>query len=60
MTKLVCDRCGNELTNGDDIELALTGEEAWEEAARVSGMEPRGIIPCENFLRCRGEMLLLQ
>jgi len=59
MKKLVCDRCGKELTNKLDIELALEGKEAWEASARASGAEPRGVIPCENFVRCGGEMKLV-
>ncbi len=59
MKKLVCDRCGRELTEKDDIDLAFEGKETWEAAARARGIEPRGVIPCENFVRCRGEMVLV-
>ena len=58
--KLVCDRCGAELTEKDDIDLALEGKEAWAMAARARGAEPRGILPCENFVRCGGEMKLVK
>ncbi len=57
--KLVCDRCGAELTDKYDIDLALEGKEAWEETVRASGAEPRGILPCEHFVRCNGEMKLV-
>ena len=56
MKKLVCDRCGNELTEKDDVDLAFEGREAWAAAARARGTKPRGIIPCGNFIRCGGEM----
>ena len=56
MKKLVCDRCGLELTDIDDIELAIEGKEAWEAACRARGVEPRGILPCENYVRCGGEI----
>ena len=56
MKKLVCDRCGLELTDKDDIDLALEGKEAWEATCRARGVEPRGILPCENYVRCGGEI----
>jgi hypothetical protein len=59
MKKLVCDRCGKELTEEDDLDLALEGRQAWAAAARARGTEPRGIIPCGNFVRCGGEMVLV-
>ncbi len=59
MKKLVCDRCGKELTEKDDIDLAFEGKKAWEATARERGTEPRGIIPCEHFIRCGGEMKLI-
>lgn len=58
--KLVCDRCGAELTEKDDIDLAFEGKEAWVIAARARGADPRGIIPCEHFIRCGGEMKLIK
>ncbi len=54
--KLVCDRCGLELTEKEDVELALEGKRAWEAAVRARGAEPRGVFPCQNFIRCSGEM----
>ena len=56
MKKLVCDRCGLELTDKDDIYLALEGKWAWEAACRTHGIEPRGILPCKNYVRCGGEI----
>ena len=60
MKKLVCDRCGNELTEKEDIELALEGRASWEVAVRARGAEPRGVFPCENFSCCGGEMQLVK
>jgi len=54
--KLVCDRCGLELTDKDDIGMAFDGKEAWQAAVRARGLEPRGVYPCKNFMHCRGEM----
>jgi len=59
MQKLVCDRCGLELTDRDDIELAIEGKWAWEAACRAHGVEPRGILPCKNYVRCGGEIVLV-
>ena len=58
--KLACDRCDKDLTNKHEIELALEGQQAWEASARANGAEPRGIIPCENYVQCRGEMQLIK
>ena len=59
MKKLVCDRCGAELTEKYDIELALIGMEAWQASVRARGGEPRGVFPCEHYVRCGGEMQLV-
>ena len=59
MKKLVCDRCGLELTEKEDVYLAFEGQEAWKMAARARGIEPRGVIPCENFIRCGGELIIV-
>ena len=59
MKKLICDICGLELTDKADIELAIEGQRAWELAARARGAEPRGVIPCQNFVRCGGEIKLV-
>jgi len=56
MKKLACDRCGLKLTDIDDIELAIEGKEAWEASCRARGVEPRGLLPCENYVRCGGEI----
>jgi hypothetical protein len=58
--KLVCDRCGKELTEKFDVELAIEGAEAWYETCRLRGVEARGVLPCENYVRCRGEMILVR
>jgi hypothetical protein len=57
MIKLVCDRCGRELTDPYEIELALDGMEAWRASVRARGEEPRGVFPCEYYVRCGGEMI---
>ena len=59
MRKLVCDRCGLELEDKDGIDLALEGQGAWEAACRARGVKPRGILPCENYVRCGGEIVLV-
>ena len=58
MKKLVCDRCGLELKYKDDLDIALEGKEAWETTVRERGGKARGILPCKNYVRCRGEMQL--
>ena len=60
MKKLVCDRCGNTITEKIDVELALEGKKAWAAASKARCTEPRGIIPCENYVRCHGEMILVR
>ena len=60
MKKLVCDRCGLELTDKSDIEMALEGQGAWEAAMKVRGSKPRGVYPCKNYTRCGGEMLVVE
>ncbi len=59
MKKLVCDRCGAELTDKYDIEHALEGTEAWQASVRARGGELRGVFPCEHYVRCGGEMKLV-
>ena len=59
MKKLACDRCGLELEDKAGIELAIEGKEAWEAACRARGVKPRGILPCENYVRCGGEIVLV-
>ncbi len=56
MKKLVCDKCGLELTDKDGIDLAVEGRGAWEAACRARGVKSRGILPCENYVRCGGEI----
>ena len=57
MEKLVCDKCGFELTDIEDIELALEGTQAWQDAQRRRGCEPRGVFPCKYYFQCHGEMI---
>ena len=57
MKILVCDRCGFELTEKEDINQVLEGSEAWQTASRSRGQEPRGLYPCKNYIRCQGEMV---
>jgi hypothetical protein len=58
--KLVCNCCGFELTDQDDIDLALEGRAAWEKSVRERGEEPRGVFPCKNYIRCHGEMIMVE
>ena len=60
MEKLVCDKCGFELTDIEDVDLALEGTKAWQDAQRRRGCEPRGLFPCKYFAQCRGEMQLVK
>ncbi|MDP3879252.1 MAG: hypothetical protein Q8Q07_02960 [Dehalococcoidales bacterium] len=60
MKKLVCDRCGKELIDKDDLGTALEGKGAWAAAARARGQQPRGILPCEHYVRCGGEMTFIK
>ena len=55
--KLRCDRCGFELTEKNDLDLAYEGMVGWHASARARGIEPRGIIPCKNYIRCGGEIV---
>ena len=57
MKILVCDRCGLELTEKDDINQVVEGSTSWQTAARDRGVEPRGVYPCKHFVRCEGEMV---
>ena len=55
--KLVCDRCGAEVNDGDAIELAFQGTAAWHTFVKGKGEIPRGIFACQNYVRCGGEMI---
>lgn len=57
MDVLVCDRCGFQLDEREDILLALDGMEAWQEACRRRGEEPRGVFPCKYYFQCKGQMI---
>ncbi|MDP2918793.1 MAG: hypothetical protein Q8O43_01040 [Dehalococcoidia bacterium] len=59
MEKLVCDRCGFELTEKQDVFLALDGIDAWCNAQKARGQEPRGVFPCKYYFQCKGEMILI-
>ena len=60
MEKLVCDKCGFELTDVEEVDLALEGTEAWQDAQRRRGCEPRGVFPCKYYIRCQGEMQIVK
>lgn len=55
--KLRCDRCGLELTDIDEIDIAFEGMTAWHASARARGINPRGVLPCKNYVRCGGEIV---
>ena len=59
MEKLVCDKCGFEITDPEDISLIVDGMDAWREAQKNRGVEPRGIFPCKYNFQCHGEMFLV-
>ncbi len=59
MKRFVCDRCGLEILGRDEQYLALEGQWAWEKAVRDRGGEPRGIFPCMNYIRCGGEIIVI-
>ena len=59
MRKLICNSCGMKLTDAEDVEVALEGKEGWEAVIRARGVDPKGVIPCENFVRCGGEMKIV-
>jgi len=56
--KLVCDRCGREITEREDIYTILDSCETWEQAVRARGGEPRGLFPCKEYRHCHGEMVV--
>jgi hypothetical protein len=60
MDKLVCDHCGFELTEKNEINLALDGMDAWQDAVRSRGEEPRGVFPCKFYFQCKGEMVFVK
>ncbi len=60
MKILVCDRCGFELTEKDDINMVMEGSNSWKIAIRERGEQPRGIYPCKNYIRCQGEMQMVE
>ena len=60
MKRLICDRCGAELKGNYEIEMVLEGQNAWQAAVQAEGAEPRGVFPCQNYIRCGGEMVLIK
>ncbi|MDD4875732.1 MAG: hypothetical protein PHQ86_01165 [Dehalococcoidales bacterium] len=58
MEKLICDRCGFEITDKDGINLVYEGGSTWANSVRLRGLEPRGILPCKNYIRCGGEIVV--
>ncbi len=60
MDILVCDRCGFELDDNEAILMALDGMDAWHNACRGRGHEPRGVFPCKYYINCQGEMQLIK
>lgn len=59
MKKLICDKCGRELSDPEAIDLVLAGMDAWQNSVRARGEEPRGIFPCEYYRNCGGEMIIV-
>ena len=59
MKKLICDRCGFEITEKWDVDKALDGMDAWRNTQRSRGVEPRGVFPCKYYFQCNGEMFLV-
>lgn len=59
MKKLVCDRCGRELTQKDDVDLAFEGKNSWAESVKAMGGKARGVFPCEHIIRCSGQMIVV-
>lgn len=58
--KLICDKCGFELNDKEAIYMALDGTQAWQNAQRERGCEPRGLFPCKYYIQCQGEMQLVR
>jgi hypothetical protein len=59
MKKLICDRCGKELSDPEAIDLVIAGMDAWQNSVKARGEEPRGIFPCEYYRNCGGEMIII-
>jgi hypothetical protein len=60
MKKLICDKCSKEIISPGDIDLVIAGMKAWQDSVRARGEEPRGVFPCENYVRCGGEMVIIE
>lgn len=59
MKKLICDKCGLELSDPEAIGQVLAGMDAWQNSVRARGEEPRGIFPCKYYRNCQGEMVIV-
>lgn len=57
MKKLVCDKCGLEVTGGYNIEKILEGTAAWQASRKAKGEESRGFFPCADYRNCAGELI---
>ena len=57
--KLRCDRCGFMLTDPEDVTFAFECSDTWHASVRAGGGEPRGVFPCENYIRCGGEIVVV-
>lgn len=57
MKKLVCDRCGLEVTDRYDIEAILEGTVAWQDSRKAKGEVSRGFFPCADYRNCNGELV---
>lgn len=55
--KLRCDRCDFKLSDPEDVALAFECSDTWHASVRAGGGEPRGVFPCENYIRCGGEIV---
>jgi hypothetical protein len=60
MDKLICDHCGFEITDKEEIFRVLDGMEAWQNAVIARGETPRGVYPCKFYFQCKGEMILVK
>jgi hypothetical protein len=56
--RLICDRCGKEVTDKMVVEAIFAGKDAWKTSHVHEGADARGLFPCENYIRCHGEMIV--
>ena len=57
--KLVCDKCGFELVEKEEIALVFDCSETWQAAQREKGKEPRGLFPCMYYAQDEGELIVV-